>query len=73
MKVYSECFSLKLPCYHFHDLVSKPCCFAQEGLGFPSYGLDLTNPDFVKYAESYGARGYRITKVCLHWLVVCNC
>ncbi|BDA51294.1 probable lactaldehyde dehydrogenase at C-terminar half [Coccomyxa sp. Obi] len=33
-----------------------------EGVGFEPYGLDLSNPDFVKYAEAYGARGYRITK-----------
>jgi acetolactate synthase-1/2/3 large subunit len=27
---------------------------------FESFGLDLGNPDFVKYAESYGANGMRI-------------
>lgn len=32
----------------------------QEGMGFDEYGLDFTNPDFVKYAESYGANGYLI-------------
>ncbi len=31
----------------------------QTGMGFDSFGLDLGNPDFVKYAESYGASGYR--------------
>jgi acetolactate synthase-1/2/3 large subunit len=31
----------------------------QEGVGFDNYGLDYNNPDFVKYAESYGANGYR--------------
>ena len=31
----------------------------QEGLGFDNFGLDYNNPDFVKYAESYGAFGYR--------------
>ena len=31
----------------------------QTGMGFETYGLDLDNPDFVKYAESYGAKGYR--------------
>ena len=31
----------------------------QEGMGFDSFGLDYQNPDFVKYAESYGAFGYR--------------
>jgi acetolactate synthase-1/2/3 large subunit len=26
---------------------------------YPNFGMDLGNPDFVKYAESYGARGHR--------------
>lgn len=34
----------------------------QEGMGFPSFGLDYNNPDFVKYGESYGAHGYRVTQ-----------
>ena len=29
---------------------------------FPDFGLTFGNPDFVKYAESYGARGSRVTK-----------
>jgi len=31
----------------------------QEGVGFNDFGLDFNNPDFVKYAESFGAHGYR--------------
>ncbi len=31
----------------------------QEDMGFDNFGLDFNNPDFVKYAESYGAKGYR--------------
>lgn len=31
----------------------------QEAEGFDDYGLDFTNPDFVKYAESFGAIGHR--------------
>src|SRR5215217_1439097 len=27
---------------------------------FPDYGLTFNNPDFVKYAESYGAKGSRV-------------
>jgi len=34
----------------------------QETAGFPSWGLDLKNPDFVKLAEAYGAHGHRITR-----------
>ena len=33
----------------------------QEGLGFDNFGLEYKNPDFVKYAESYGATGHRPT------------
>lgn len=31
----------------------------QEDMGFDDFGLDFNNPDFVKYAESYGAAGHR--------------
>ena len=31
----------------------------QEGEGFENFGLDFNNPDFVKYAESFGAIGHR--------------
>lgn len=32
----------------------------QQGVGFDDFGLDFGNPDFVKYAESYGAHGHRL-------------
>ena len=32
----------------------------QSNMGFPNWGLDFGNPDFVKYAESYGAHGHRV-------------
>lgn len=32
----------------------------QQGRGFPDFALDYTNPDFVKYAESYGIVGMRL-------------
>lgn len=32
----------------------------QAAMEFADFGLDFGNPDFVKYAESYGARGHRI-------------
>jgi acetolactate synthase I/II/III large subunit len=47
----------------------------QANMGFANFGLDYGNPDFVKYAESYGAKGYRPNSVddftstlesCLH-------
>ena len=32
----------------------------QSAMQLPEFGLDFGNPDFVKYAESYGAFGHRI-------------
>jgi acetolactate synthase I/II/III large subunit len=34
----------------------------QNGAGFDEFGLDFGNPDFVRYAEAYGAQGVRITR-----------
>jgi len=33
----------------------------QAHLGFADFGLDVGNPDFVLYAESYGAHGHRLS------------
>ncbi len=32
----------------------------QQAMNLPNFGLEFNNPDFVKYAESYGASGYRL-------------
>ncbi len=32
----------------------------QDAMGFEEWGLDFGNPDFVKYAEAYGAIGHRV-------------
>lgn len=34
----------------------------QSGMDFDEFGLDYGNPDFVKYAESYGAHGHFVEK-----------
>jgi len=34
----------------------------QAGMGLADYGLEFNNPDFVAYAESYGASGHRISQ-----------
>ncbi|MEM7035095.1 MAG: acetolactate synthase large subunit, partial [Chloroflexota bacterium] len=34
----------------------------QANMGFDNFGLDYGNPDFVKYAEAYGAHGHRLEK-----------
>jgi acetolactate synthase-1/2/3 large subunit len=33
----------------------------QANMGFKDWGLTYGNPDFVKYAEAYGANGHRVT------------
>lgn len=32
----------------------------QSNMGFADFGLDYGNPDFVLYAQSYGAQGHRV-------------
>ena len=45
----------------------------QEGMGFDNFGLDYKNPDFVKYAESYGAIGHRPSSDKNFKEVLANC
>jgi acetolactate synthase I/II/III large subunit len=35
----------------------------QNEMGYEDFGLSFGNPDFVKYAEAYGARGHRVEAV----------
>lgn len=35
----------------------------QAQMGFANFGLEFGNPDFVKYAQSYGAHGHRIESI----------
>jgi acetolactate synthase-1/2/3 large subunit len=35
----------------------------QANMNFANFGMDMGNPDFVKYAESYGAKGWRPNSV----------
>jgi acetolactate synthase-1/2/3 large subunit len=32
-------------------------------MGFQNFGMDMGNPDFVKLAEAFGARGWRPNSV----------
>jgi len=34
----------------------------QGGMNLPDFGLDFLNPDFIQYAHSYGAQGYRVSR-----------
>ncbi|HET9033315.1 MAG TPA: acetolactate synthase large subunit [Dokdonella sp.] len=42
-----------------HDDAYGMIKWKQANMDFPNFGMDMTNPDFVKYAESYGAHGHR--------------
>jgi acetolactate synthase I/II/III large subunit len=33
----------------------------QANMDFEDFGLDFNNPDFIKYAESYSAKGHRLS------------
>lgn len=45
----------------------------QANMDFENYGLDYGNPDFVKYVESYGGQGWRISSTKELLPVVQNC
>jgi TPP-dependent trihydroxycyclohexane-1,2-dione (THcHDO) dehydratase len=43
----------------------------QANMGFADFGLTYGNPDFVKYAESYGGIGHRVDE-CAHEVGACR-
>ena len=45
----------------------------QANMKFDEFGLDYGNPNFVKYAQSYGAQGWRVddTDVLIHMVDKC--
>lgn len=50
---------------HQWDINLKDSAFGmikwkQSAMGFTNFGLDYSNPNFCKYAESYGANGYKL-------------
>jgi acetolactate synthase-1/2/3 large subunit len=50
---------------HITILILNDQCYGmirwkQEGMGLQDYGLGLQNPDFMKLADAYGARGHRV-------------
>jgi len=53
---------LHLTCIVLNDSGYGMIKWKQGTSGFPCWGLDYHNPDFVKYAESYGAKGHRLEK-----------
>ncbi|MDU4058636.1 MAG: acetolactate synthase large subunit [Pseudomonas oryzihabitans] len=45
----------------------------QAQMGFKDFGLDYGNPDFVRYAESYGAHGHRVESAAAFAPLVQHC
>jgi len=45
----------------------------QAGMGFKDFGLDYGNPDFVKYAQAYGAEGHRVESTEQLPVILKNC
>ncbi|MBL0922852.1 MAG: acetolactate synthase large subunit [Sphingomonadaceae bacterium] len=45
----------------------------QANMGFADFGLTYGNPDFVKYAESYGAHGHRVESSAHLKELLANC
>jgi acetolactate synthase-1/2/3 large subunit len=45
----------------------------QDDAGFDDWGLEFDNPDFVTYAESYGAKGYRVEKAAELLPILTSC
>ncbi|MBA6413419.1 acetolactate synthase large subunit [Parahaliea sp. F7430] len=52
---------MNLSCLILNDSSYGMIRWKQANMGFADWGLQYGNPDFVKYAESYGAQGHRIT------------
>jgi acetolactate synthase-1/2/3 large subunit len=51
---------MNLTCLILNDSAYGMIRWKQAHMGFRDWGLAYDNPDFVKYAESYGASGYRV-------------
>ena len=45
----------------------------QANMHFANFGMDMGNPDFVKYAEAYGAHGWRPNSVAEFREMLKNC
>ena len=47
-------------CLDPEDLAYGTICWQQAVDSFPDFGLTFGDPDFIKYAESYGAKGSKV-------------
>ncbi len=44
----------------------------QAGAGFTDWGLEYNNPDFIQYANSYGAKGHRVDSADNFFTIINN-
>ena len=51
---------MNLTCLILNDSAYGMIRWKQANMGFQDYGLEFGNPDFVAYAEAYGANGHRV-------------
>ena len=51
---------MNITCLILNDSSYGMIRWKQANMGFDDWGLEYGNPDFVKYAESYGAHGHRV-------------
>ncbi|WP_116368781.1 acetolactate synthase large subunit [Parahaliea mediterranea] len=51
---------MNLTCLILNDSAYGMIRWKQANMGFNDWGLEYGNPDFVKYAEAYGANGHRV-------------
>ena len=56
-------YNLNIVCIVLNDSSYGMIRWKQSHAGFADWGLEYKNPDFIKYAESYGASGHRISSV----------
>ncbi len=52
---------MNIACLILNDSSYGMIRWKQANMGLKDWGLEYGNPDFVKYAESYGAIGHRVT------------
>lgn len=52
--------NLDITCLILRDDRYGMILWKQKAMELPHFGLDFGNPDFVKYARSYGAKGFRV-------------
>ena len=53
---------MNLTCLILNDSSYGMIRWKQANMGFEDWGLEYNNPDFVTYAESYGAHGHRVER-----------